>query len=83
MIPTYNVTVNQKKALDFIVSYIKAQGLSPSRAEVAEAVGCTTENVGGILAALEAKGLITREKHKHRSITVPPEILNPKEEPKP
>lgn len=65
------LTEKQRTCLDFIDSYIHANGYSPSFAEIRDALGLHSK--GGthrLIAALEERGFIRRLKYRARSIEI-------------
>lgn len=59
----------QKKIYDFIVDYIKEEGMPPTNREIGSAMHiASTGHVDYHLSMLEKKGLITREAKKSRGI---------------
>jgi len=59
----------QRKIYDFIVSYIKEQGMPPTNREIGRAMKiASTGHVDYHLSMLEKKGLIAREAKKSRGI---------------
>src|SRR5579875_1075132 len=59
----------QKKIYDFIVEYIKEEGMPPTNREIGSAMHiASTGHVDYHLSMLEKKGLITREAKKSRGI---------------
>ncbi len=65
------VTDRQRQIYDFIHTTQAARGIPPSMREIGEEFGIrSTNGVEGHLAALEADGLISRERGKSRGISV-------------
>lgn len=71
------LTARQKEVFDFICSQIRTQGFSPTVREIGERFDIKSPNgVVCHLKALEKKGLIKRQQHKSRAITVVENQLN-------
>ncbi len=65
------ITDRQKAIYDFIKTTQAARGIPPSMREIGEEFGIrSTNGVEGHLAALEAHGLISRERGKSRGVSV-------------
>ena len=60
----------QAQCLHLIIRHIDETGISPTYPELAQAMGCTPQNVKGIVDELVTKGRLTRDANKHRSIQV-------------
>src|SRR6266568_7231253 len=59
----------QRRMYDFIVDYIKAEGMPPTNREIGKALQiASTGHVDYHLTMLEKKGLITRQSKKSRGI---------------
>ncbi len=59
----------QRKMYDFIVNYIRAEGMPPTNREIGRAMNiASTGHVDYHLTMLEKKGLITRQSKKSRGI---------------
>lgn len=72
--PSYALPKRQREALEFIKVSILAHGYSPTLEEIAAGIGSTKQNVRRLLSALELRGVIIRDKFKHRSIIVKDEV---------
>jgi len=64
------LTPNQSRVLECIEEFIGENGYSPTLDEIANRLGVRKPTVQQYLAALEAKGVITRKRYAHRSIEV-------------
>lgn len=65
------LTERQRQVLDFIKAETKRQGFPPTVRDIGQAVGLSSSStVHAHLAALEAKGLIRRDKTKPRALEV-------------
>lgn len=76
---TVALTRKQKEALDFIKSYIAANGIAPTFGEIAAKFGFRSKSgVARIVDGLAERGAITRTKNRMRSIMlVDPAEQNP------
>jgi repressor LexA len=71
------ITARQQAIYDFIRAAIKARGIPPSMREIGEKFGIrSTNGVEGHLAALERRGLISRERGKSRGLVLAGEGRN-------
>ncbi len=66
--PTKRPTVKQQQTLDFIKLHLKSHGFSPSFREIGRHLNVSVGGVHSFLAALEARGIITRNANEARSI---------------
>ncbi len=65
------LTRTQWDLLTFLVGYIDQHGYSPSFQEMADGIGMTSKSgVARIVANLEARGVVTRDAGRHRSLMV-------------
>lgn len=72
---TKNLTLKQKRVLDYIHCYLKDYAIAPTIEEIQDSLGFrSTRSVSQYLEALRAKGYITKN-HNARSI----ELLDPQE----
>lgn len=72
----FELTSRQREILDFIVDRIAADGLPPTRAEIAAAFGFASPNAAeSHLRALAQKGAIRLESGSARGIRIPDEML--------
>jgi SOS-response transcriptional repressor LexA len=62
------LTDKQKEVYDIIIQYREKNGYPPSQNEIAEMKGITRTAVRDTLKALQAKGYITYQRHRARSI---------------
>lgn len=70
------MTEKQKAVYDFILSYCREHGFSPSYVEITKAVGMNSKSsVVGIVDALERGGHVQRIPHRARAI-MPVELIN-------
>jgi repressor LexA len=69
--PIGGLTIRQRDVLDFIIDYLKKQGVPPVYDEIADGVGLGSKSgVNRILVALEKRGWIARMPGRARSIVV-------------
>lgn len=76
---THSLTPKQRELLDFIKSYIDANGVGPSFEEMRKHLGQTSKSgIHRLLAGLEERGLIKRLAYRARAIEIPklPEIAS-------
>lgn len=64
------LTEKQQKTLDEIESYKEEHGIAPSYEELCDLLGKSLGAIQWRLERLEAKGAISRESGKPRSITI-------------
>lgn len=62
------LTKKQMMIYDFIVSYLVENGLSPTLQEIADRFKITKISVFEHVRWLEAKGWVTKQKHRSRSV---------------
>jgi len=74
---TYCFTDLQGQYLAFIHSYTKLHRIAPAELDLERHFGVTPPTVHRLVLELQKRGLITRPRHKARSIQllVPPELL--------
>ena len=65
---TTRPTKKQKELLSFIESFIAEHGYSPSYSDLAKIVGVSKTRISQIVWNLEAKGIITKDGNKARTI---------------
>src|SRR5712692_7342770 len=66
----------QKRIYDFIVTYIKQEGMPPTNREIGSAMKiASTGHVDYHLTMLEKKGFITRESKKSRGIKLAQQLF--------
>lgn len=66
------LTLRQKQILDFINSYSKKRGLSPSLEEIKKRLRLrSVSNIHQHIAALESKGYLQKQKNQPRGIEIP------------
>lgn len=71
-----SLTARQSEVLAFIREYLQTHGYSPSVRDVAAHFGCTANGASCHLAALKAKGAITRDVSVARSIRIVGQLLD-------
>lgn len=71
MTTSFDMIQRERKALAFIQASIETRGFAPSFAEIQNYIGVGSKStVAVIVAALEAQGKITRNKHQRRGIAI-------------
>ncbi|MCZ6898066.1 MAG: helix-turn-helix domain-containing protein [Betaproteobacteria bacterium] len=67
----FNLTPKQKRAYDFIASYIEKEGVCPSYDEIMDYLGLKSKsNVNRIVKTLKERGWIDYIPNKARSLTL-------------
>ena len=70
------LTTRQRQVLNFIRRSLQKNGIAPTRAEIADAIGFQSKNAAlDHLKALERKGFIKRAPNKHRGIRIARSLL--------
>ncbi len=75
-----NLTPRQLDVLVAIRDYRYLNGVAPTMQELADQLGTSKVTVFEHVGALEKKGLLTRDKHKARSLTITSDELLPDED---
>jgi repressor LexA len=66
-----NLTLNQKKVLDFIKKYVEKNGTSPTYEVIGKSLGYKAKStIHHYIEALTSKGYITKENHLSHGVTV-------------
>lgn len=66
-----DLTERQKELLSHVIDYCADHGKTPTRAEIAKALGYNNQNaVDTVLLALEKKRYIARRQRRHRNIEI-------------
>jgi len=63
-----NLTTQQQRVFDFVVSFRADNGISPTLEEIAVHLGCTKVTVHGHVSMLVSKGALTKDANKSRSL---------------
>lgn len=63
-----NLTTQQQRIFDFVVSFRADNGISPTLEEIAAHFGCTKVTVHGHVSMLISKGALTKDPNKSRSL---------------
>ncbi len=79
--PTCPTTPRQVEILTFVRDYIHKHGYSPTYDEIAEQFDISKVTVFEHLTTLEERGLLSREKHKARSLRLAKHLKLPDERP--
>lgn len=66
----FNLTKEQRKVYDFIVSYIDEHDVAPSTAEMMEGCSKSSGEISRYVKALKERGWIDYIPHAKRSITI-------------
>ena len=66
-----NLTPKQKQVLDFIVTFTKKEGYSPSLAEIAKHFNKSITTIHQFVAALKNKGQVVKQENVWRGIAAP------------
>jgi response regulator of citrate/malate metabolism len=67
---TYNLSPKQTVTLNMVLHYLRTNDCAPTLRELAKMCGCARETVYEHLCFLKAKGVLSWEKYRARSIRV-------------
>src|SRR5438034_4332275 len=76
------LTERQRATLDYIVGYVRKNDMSPSLAEIGQAMGRISATAAlAHVVALERKGYVKRNRHESRGIEVVGQPTRPEDRP--
>lgn len=67
------LTRKQRELYDFIAARLRVDGVAPSYAEMAAAMGCHVSNIHRMIGCIEDRGYIRRLPHCARAIEIIPQ----------
>lgn len=65
------LTERQYQAYVWAKEFIEKNGWSPSNEQIGKALGITANSAGDLINRVVERGLLTRQKDKHRSLGIP------------